>query len=107
MSGPISAASSTSAARRLRGHAATRSALREVADALARRGELAPHVTPEQAADTLFAVAANEAPYLRLVDECGWTDGDYAQLLERLLTHLVSERRYSKSSRSASADSSA
>src|SRR5436305_5197080 len=56
-----------------RGHAATRADLREVADALRRHGELAPHVTVEQAADTLFAVAANEALYLRLTDERGWT----------------------------------
>src|SRR3954454_9534588 len=42
-----------------RGHDATRSDLREVAGALSRRGELAPHITREQAADTLFAVAAN------------------------------------------------
>jgi AcrR family transcriptional regulator len=73
-----------------RGHAATRSDTRAVAHALARRDELAPGVTPELAADTLFAVAANEALYLRLVDECGWTESDYAELLERLLAHLVS-----------------
>jgi AcrR family transcriptional regulator len=72
-----------------RGHAATRADLRKVADALRRRGELAPQVTVEQAADTLFALAANEALYLRLTDERGWTDDQYAQLLETLLTHLA------------------
>ena len=46
-------------------------------------------MTPEQAADTLFATVANEALYLRLVDECGWSDGDYAGVLEHLLAHLV------------------
>src|SRR3954454_14147981 len=55
-----------------RGHAATRSDMRGVADALADRGELAPEITPQRAADTLFAVAANEGLYLRLVEECGW-----------------------------------
>ena len=75
-----------------RGHAATRADLREVADALAHRGELAAGVTPERAADTLFAIAANEALYLRLADECGWSDADCAALLERLLAHLVTRR---------------
>lgn len=72
-----------------RGHAATRADLLAVADALSDRGELAPGVTPQQASDTMFAVAGSEAPYLRLLDECGWSDDDYAQLLERLLSHLV------------------
>jgi AcrR family transcriptional regulator len=76
-----------------RGHTATRSDTREVADALARRGELAPDITPEHAADTLFAVAANETLYLRVVDECGWTETEYAELLERLLAHLVRGER--------------
>ena len=72
-----------------RGHAATRADLREVADALARRAALAPHITPAQAADALFAIAANEALYLRLVEECGWSAADYAGLLEGLVAHLV------------------
>jgi AcrR family transcriptional regulator len=72
-----------------RGHAATRSDLREVANTLRQRGELAPQITVNQAADTLFAVAANEALYLRLVDERGWSENRYAQLLEGLLSHLV------------------
>jgi AcrR family transcriptional regulator len=72
-----------------RGHAATRADVREVADALARRGALAPHLTPARAADALFAIVANESLYLRLVDECGWTDAEYARLLEGLLAHLV------------------
>jgi AcrR family transcriptional regulator len=72
-----------------RGHAATRADVREVADVLGRRGELAPGVTPQRAADTMFGVAGTEALYLRFVDECGWSDDDYAQVLERLLSHLV------------------
>jgi AcrR family transcriptional regulator len=71
-----------------RGHAATRADLREVAGALRRRGELAAGVTVDQAADTLFALAANEALYLRLIDECGWTNDRYAQLIETLVGHL-------------------
>jgi AcrR family transcriptional regulator len=74
-----------------RGHAATRADLRQVADALRCRGELRPQVTVEQAADTLFALAANEALYLRLTDERGWTNDQYAQLLETLLTHLATQ----------------
>src|SRR4051794_23625234 len=72
-----------------RGPDATRSDLREVAAALSRRGELAPHTPRQQAADTLFAVAANEALYLRLADECDWTDSDYTELIQTLLAHLV------------------
>jgi len=76
---------------RERGHNATRADLREVAEALRRRGELAHQVTVEQAADTLFAVAANETLYLRLTDECDWTNDQYAQLLETAVRHLAIE----------------
>jgi TetR/AcrR family transcriptional regulator of autoinduction and epiphytic fitness len=72
-----------------RGHAATRSDIGEVAAALHQRGELAARVTVKQATDILFSLAANEALYLRLVDECGWTDSDYARFLERLLASLL------------------
>jgi hypothetical protein len=61
------------------------------------RGELAEAVTVERAAGTLFAVAANESVYLRLVDECGWTDSDYARWLERLLGGLLSGSRATSS----------
>ena len=72
-----------------RGHCATRADLNEVADALNRRGELTSSFTPQQAADTMFAVAGSEVLYLRLVDECGWSNDDYARLLEQLLAHLT------------------
>jgi len=74
-----------------RGHAATRKDLREVAEALRQRGELAPQVTVGQAGDVLFALAANQDLYLRLTAECGWTNHQYAQLLETLLTHLTTQ----------------
>ncbi len=78
---------------RHRGHEAIRSDMRGVAAALERRGELAPHVSVDEAADALFAVATNETLYLRLVDECGWSDSDYAQLIEDLLRGALQRDR--------------
>lgn len=72
-----------------RGHSATRSDLRDVVVALQQRGELGAHLTLEQAADAMFAIAANEALYLRLSRECGWSDADFTRLMERLLTNLL------------------
>jgi hypothetical protein len=46
-------------------------------------------MTEERAADVLFAIAANETVYLRLTGECGWSDRDYAGLLERLVQRLL------------------
>jgi AcrR family transcriptional regulator len=69
-----------------RGHAATRCEMRALAHALKDRCELAEDATVEHAADALFAIAADEALYLRLIDTCGWNDTEYADLLERLLT---------------------
>jgi AcrR family transcriptional regulator len=74
---------------RERGHAATRSDMREIAAALRQRGELAPHATIDDVADVLFAVAGNETLYLRLVGECGWSEQRYARLLEQMLSPLL------------------
>jgi AcrR family transcriptional regulator len=72
-----------------RGHAAIRADMREIAGALSARGTLARGMTEERAADVLFAIAANETVYLRLTGECGWSDRDYAGLLERLVQRLL------------------
>jgi AcrR family transcriptional regulator len=71
-----------------RGHAATRADMREIAAALGARGT--PRgMTEERAADALFAIAANETVYLRLTGECGWSDSDYAALVERVVERLL------------------
>jgi AcrR family transcriptional regulator len=72
-----------------RGHAATRSDMREIAAALGAHGKLARGMTEERAADVLFAIAANETVYLRLTGECGWSDSEYAGLVERLLQGVL------------------
>ena len=68
-----------------RGHAATRSDLRDIASALRAAGQIRPQITPDQAADAIYAIAADQALFLRLTDECGWSLTQYADLLERLL----------------------
>jgi AcrR family transcriptional regulator len=70
---------------RRRGHAATRSDLLEVAIAMKRAGALRRGISPKHAADTMFAIAANESLYLRLVEECGWSAATYTRTLERVL----------------------
>lgn len=72
------------------GHNATRDEVFQVAAALHARNALAPHLDVQQAADMMFAFIANENPYLRLTDECGWTRDEYAELLKRMLTTLLS-----------------
>jgi AcrR family transcriptional regulator len=71
---------------RRRGHAATRADLLEVAKAMKRVGGLRRGISPEHAADTMFAIAANELLYLRLVEECGWSPDAYARTLTQALT---------------------
>ena len=61
-----------------------RSDYREVADALARAGALADGITPEYAADTIYALAGHDV-YLRLTHECGWTGERYAAWLRDTL----------------------
>ena len=61
----------------------------ELAVALAERGALAPGLDVDQAAAILFATCANETIFLRLIDECGWTPNEYAELIEKLITGLV------------------
>jgi AcrR family transcriptional regulator len=72
------------------GHNATRQDILHVAAALHAKNALAPHLDVQQAADIIFAFIANDNPYLRLTDECGWTRDEYAELLKRMLTTLLS-----------------
>ena len=58
--------------------------------ALARAGVLAEGVTPEDAADTIYALAGHDV-YLRLTHECGWSGARYAAwLLDTLGQSLTS-----------------
>src|SRR3954469_10264192 len=70
---------------RARGHAATRADMLEVARALERAGALREGMSAEPAADTMYALAASESVYLRLVDQRGRSPEAYARMLERAL----------------------
>jgi hypothetical protein len=70
---------------RRRGHAATRADLLRVARALKDAGAIRRGVSVEHAADAMFALAANETTYLRLIDECGWSRTRYTSMLKRAL----------------------
>jgi len=70
---------------RARGHAATRADMLEVARALERAGALREGMSAEPAADAMYALAASESVYLRLVDQRGWSPEAYARTLERAL----------------------
>ena len=78
------------AAQRERGQRNIRADYRDVALALARAGVLAEGVTPEDAADTIYALAGHDV-YLRLTHECGWSGARYAAwLLDTLGQSLTS-----------------
>jgi AcrR family transcriptional regulator len=79
------------AARRERGQRHMRSDYREVADALDRAGALADEVTPEDAADTIYALAGHDV-YLRLTRECGWSGARYATWLAGTLAAALTRR---------------
>ena len=66
-------------------HGATRANLRALAAELKRRGALAPDISEQHAADTIYALATDESVFLRLTRECGWTPGRYADLISRIL----------------------
>jgi AcrR family transcriptional regulator len=74
------------------GHAATRRDLLEIAQAVKRGGGLRRGITPQHAADVMFALAANETVYLRLVQECGWTAARYEQALREALLGALAPR---------------
>jgi hypothetical protein len=64
-------AGSALAQERDRGHAATLADLREVARAMKRKGALRRGVSADRGADVMYALAANESVYLRLVAQRG------------------------------------
>ncbi len=70
-------------------HEAARGEARALAAELKRRGVLAPHITEADAAEAIYALAADEGVYLRLTRECGWSDGRYAELLGRILQAAI------------------
>jgi AcrR family transcriptional regulator len=69
-----------------RGHQNIRSDMHELATALA---AIDPRIDPERLADTLFAFAANESPFLRLTRECDWPQQQYTTALRAILAALV------------------
>jgi len=48
-----------------------------------------PRIDPDRLAETLFAFAANESPYLRLTEECDWPEQQYASAIRAILAALV------------------
>ena len=66
-------------------HAAARADVQTLVTALSRAGILADNTDQSYAADTIYALAADESVYLRLTQECGWTDTQYAELLATAL----------------------
>ena len=83
-----SAASADSELARYRdqAHLATRANLYALAAELKRRGALAPGISEQDAADTMYGVATDESVFLRLTRECGWSEDRYADLIARTLT---------------------
>lgn len=75
---------------RERGRAATHADLLALARALKRAGALKHGMSPERAADILYALAASESVYLRLVEHRGWSTAAYARMLERALAGALS-----------------
>ena len=70
---------------RARARATARADLHALAVELERRGALAPGVSEQDAADTMYAIATDASVYLRLTTDCGWTEARYADLITRTL----------------------
>ena len=70
---------------RERGRAATHSDMLELAKVMKRAGALKAGMSPQRAADIMYALAASESLYLRLVDHRGWSTAAYARMLESAL----------------------
>jgi AcrR family transcriptional regulator len=79
------------AEQRRQGHAATRADLLAVARAMKRAHVLRHGISPKRAADVMFALAANEGVYLRLVRECGWTPTRYETTLRDALIGALAD----------------
>ena len=73
-------------------HATARADLHALATEFKHRGALASHISEQDAADTLYAVANNVSVYLRLTTECGWNDTRYADLIARTLKATLAAR---------------
>ena len=59
--------------------------IEKLAAELERRGLLAPEISVHDAADTMYAMAADESVFLRLTRDCGWAPDRYADLIARTL----------------------
>jgi AcrR family transcriptional regulator len=70
---------------RARARATARADLYALALELQRRGVLAPGVSEQYAADTMYAISNDVSVYLRLTTECGWNEARYADLIARTL----------------------
>ena len=68
-----------------RAHATSRADLHALATELKQRGALAPHISEQDAADTMYALVTDANIYLRLTTECGWTQARYADLITQTL----------------------
>jgi len=73
-------------------HAETRTNLRALAAELKTRGVLAPGISEQDAADTIYALAVDESVYLRLTRDCGWTPARYTDLIARTLTATLTDK---------------
>jgi AcrR family transcriptional regulator len=73
-----------------RAHATSRADLAALATELKRRGALAPGVSEQDAADTIYALATDVTVYLRLTHDCGWSDDRYTHLIACALTATLS-----------------
>lgn len=67
-----------------RGHANMRADFHEIATALAHQNALAPSLSIQHTADTIYALS-NHAVYLRLTCECRWTADRYTNWLATTL----------------------
>jgi hypothetical protein len=74
---------------RARACATARADLHALAVELKRRGALAPGVSEQDAADTMYAISNDASVYLRLTTECGWNEARYADLIARTLKATI------------------
>jgi len=72
-------------------HAESRANLRALAHELNARGVLGLGVGEQDAADAMYALAADESVFLRLTHECGWTPDRYADLIARTLKATLTQ----------------
>src|SRR5918993_185165 len=72
-------------------HTETRANLRALAAELKARDVLAPGISEQDAADTIYALATDETVFLRLTRDCGWTPDRYADLIAHTLTATLTK----------------